>query len=209
MPANHGSDLTAVVRLLARNRWPFRLHATYDQTIERALNVYEAVNREVPFDGLHWIIDHAETISPRNIDRIRALGGGIAVQHRMAYQGETFINRYGKAQAEENPPITRMLAAGVPVGAGTDATRVAPTTPSCRFTGSSRARRRRNADVYRRESLRAHGSPAPVDRRQQLVLQRRWKKGRAPRRDSSRIARVLWATISRFQKKTSKASNRC
>ena len=129
MPASMEGDLTAVVRLLAQNRWPFRLHATYDETIERALTVYEAVNREVPFDGLHWIIDHAETISPRNIDRIRALGGGIAVQHRMAYQGETFIGRYGKAKAGESPPIKRMLAAGVPVGAGTDATRVASYNP--------------------------------------------------------------------------------
>jgi len=129
MPTNMEADLIAVVRLLAQNRWPFRLHATYDETITRALNVYEAVNREVPFDGLHWIIDHAETISPRNIERIRALGGGIAVQHRMAYQGETFIHRYGKAQAEESPPIKRMLAAGVPVGAGTDATRVATYNP--------------------------------------------------------------------------------
>ncbi len=129
MPADMEADLTAVVKLLAQNRWPFRLHATYDQTIERALNVYEAVDREVPFDGLHWIIDHAETISPRNIDRIRALGGGIAVQHRMAYQGETFIDRYGKMQAEHSPPITRMLAAGAPVGAGTDATRVASYNP--------------------------------------------------------------------------------
>ena len=118
-----------MVRLLAQNRWPFRLHATYNETIERALNVYEAVNREVPFTGLHWFIDHAETISPRNIDRIRALGGGIAVQHRMAYQGESFINRYGKAAAETSPPIKRMLAAGVPVGAGTDATRVASYNP--------------------------------------------------------------------------------
>jgi predicted amidohydrolase YtcJ len=129
MPASMEADLTAVVRLLARERWPFRLHATYDQTIERALTVYEAVNREVPFGGLHWIIDHAETISPRNVDRIRALGGGIAVQHRMAYQGETFIGRYGMAQAGESPPIKRMLAAGVPVGAGTDATRVASYNP--------------------------------------------------------------------------------
>jgi predicted amidohydrolase YtcJ len=129
MPANMEADLTAVVRLLAQNRWPFRLHATYDETIERALNVYEAVNREVPFDGLHWIIDHAEIISPRSIDRIRALGGGIAVQHRMAYQGESFIGRYGKTQAGHSPPIKRMLAAGVPVGAGTDATRVASYNP--------------------------------------------------------------------------------
>jgi len=129
MPASMEADLTAVVRLLAQNRWPFRLHATYDQTIGRALDVYETVDREVPFNGLRWIIDHAETISPRNIDRIRALGGGIAVQHRMAYQGESFVDRYGRAQAEESPPIKRMLAAGVPVGAGTDATRVASYNP--------------------------------------------------------------------------------
>src|SRR5437879_9424753 len=129
MPANMEADLAAVVRLLAANRWPFRLHATYDETITRALDVYEAVDREVPFEGLHWILDHAETLSPRNIDRIRALYGGLAVQHRMAYQGETFINRYGKAQAESSPPIKRMLAAGVPVGAGTEATRVASYNP--------------------------------------------------------------------------------
>jgi len=129
MPASMEADLTAVVRLLAQNRWPFRLHATYDETIGRALDVYEAVDREVPLKGLHWIIDHAETISPRNIDRIRALGGGVAVQHRMAYQGETFIDRYGIGQAERSPPIKRMLAAGVPVGAGTDATRVATYNP--------------------------------------------------------------------------------
>jgi predicted amidohydrolase YtcJ len=129
MPANMEAELGAVVKLLAQHRWPFRLHATYDETIGRALNVYEAVNREVPFAGLHWFIDHAETISPRNIDRIRALGGGIAVQHRMAYQGESFIARYGKTAAGASPPIKRMLAAGVPVGAGTYATRVASYNP--------------------------------------------------------------------------------
>ena len=47
----------------------------------------------------------------------------------MAYQGEYFIDRYGKAQAERAPPIRRMLAAGVPVAAGTDATRVASYNP--------------------------------------------------------------------------------
>lgn len=93
------------------------------------LDVYEQVNREVPFDGLHWIVDHAETISPRNIDRVRALGGGIAIQHRMAYQGEFFAQRYGKEALRHTPPVRRMLQAGVPVGAGTDATRVASYNP--------------------------------------------------------------------------------
>jgi len=129
LPGSLESELKDVVTLLAKNRWPFRLHATYDESITRFLNVFEQVNSEVPFDGLRWFFDHAETISERNIDRVRALGGGIAVQHRMAYQGEYFIERYGKKAAEASPPIVRMLKTGIPVGAGTDATRVASYNP--------------------------------------------------------------------------------
>ncbi len=122
-------DLEPVIRLLAEHRWPWRLHATYDETIGRALDVYEKVNRDIPLEGINWFFDHAETISDRNIDRIAALGGGIAVQHRMAYQGEDFVKRYGAKAAERTPPIARMIAAGIPVGAGTDATRVASYNP--------------------------------------------------------------------------------
>ena len=129
MPANMETDLEPVVRLLAEHRWPWRLHATYDETIDRALDVYEKVNKDIPLQGINWFFDHAETISDRNIDRIAALGGGIAVQHRMAYQGEYFVERYGAKAAERTPPIKKMMAAGVPVGAGTDATRVASYNP--------------------------------------------------------------------------------
>ena len=129
MPPVMEEELKGVIRHLAENRWPFRLHATYDETITHALNVYEAVNREAPFDGLHWFFDHCETISDRNIERVKALGGGIAVQNRMAFQGEYFVERYGRQQAERTPPIGRMLALGVPVGAGTDATRVSSYNP--------------------------------------------------------------------------------
>lgn len=122
-------ELEQVTRLLVENRWPFRLHATYDESINRFLNIFEKVNSDIPFDGLRFIIDHAETIRPHNIERIRALGGGIAIQHRMAFQGEYFVERYGATEAELTPPITEMLATGVPVGAGTDATRVASFNP--------------------------------------------------------------------------------
>ena len=129
MPESMEQDLESVVRFLAEKRWPFRLHATYNETIERALNVFEKVNRDVPFDGIHWFFDHAETISQKNIERVKALGGGIAVQHRMAYQGEFFVERYGIDEAQRTPPIPEMLKAGVPVGGGTDATRVASYNP--------------------------------------------------------------------------------
>jgi predicted amidohydrolase YtcJ len=122
-------ELEGVVRVLAQNRWPWRLHATYDETITRALDVFEAVNRDIPLAGINWFFDHAETISDRSIDRIAALGGGVAVQHRMAYQGEYFVERYGADAAEATPPVKRMLDRGLPISAGTDATRVASYNP--------------------------------------------------------------------------------
>ncbi len=129
MPPSMEADLEGVVRILAQNRWPWRLHATYDETISRALDVFERVDREVPLKGLNWFFDHAETISDRSIERIARLGGGVAVQHRMAYQGEYFVERYGHAAAERTPPVKRILDAGVPLSAGTDATRVASYDP--------------------------------------------------------------------------------
>ena len=129
MPEQMEDELEEVVRILVQNRWPWRMHATYDETISRALDVFEKVHRDTPIDGLNWFFDHAETISTRSMDRIAALGGGVAVQHRMAYQGEYFVERYGARAAEATPPVAEMLRRGMKVSAGTDATRVASYNP--------------------------------------------------------------------------------
>ena len=123
------SELEAIVIKLAEAKWPWRIHATYDETIDRFLNVFERVHREHPIDKLRWFIDHAETVTERNLERIKTLGGGIAIQHRMAYQGEYFIRRYGSEAVKRSPPIHQMLKMGIPVGAGTDGTRVASYHP--------------------------------------------------------------------------------
>lgn len=123
------ADLKKVISLLVENRWPFRLHATYDESITRFLNVFEEVNKEIPFNGLRWWFDHAETISDRSMERVKALNGGIAIQDRMAFQGEYFVDLYGKEAAKRTPPIYRMLDLGIPVGAGSDATRVSSYNP--------------------------------------------------------------------------------
>src|SRR6202142_1180638 len=122
MPAQMEGELEAVVRILAENRWPWRLHATYDETISRALDVFETVNKDIPLAGINWFFDHAETISERSIDRVAALGGGIAIQHRMAYQGEYFVERYGFGAAEATPPVKKIIENGGKKRARTDAT---------------------------------------------------------------------------------------
>ena len=129
LPEKMEQDLENVVRLLAEKRWPFRLHATYNESITRFLDVFERVNRDIPLAGLQWFLDHAETISDRNLERVATLDGGIAVQHRMAFQGEYFADRYGSKAVKRTPPIRQMLNMGLPVGAGTDATRVATYNP--------------------------------------------------------------------------------
>ena len=163
LPPRMEEELEPVVRLLAENGWPFRIHATYDESITRFLNVLEKVDGEIPLRTLRWFLDHGETIGDRNIERVKALGGGIAIQDRMAFQGEHFLARYGAKAVERTPPIARMLAMGLPVGVGTDATRVASYNPWVSIywlvTGNTVGRTRLYTEanrLFRREALRLY-----------------------------------------------------
>jgi len=160
-------ELEAVVALLAEREWPFRIHATYDESIDRFLSVFERVNGRQPF-RTRFIIDHAETVSRRNIERIAALGGGIAIQHRMAFQGEYFVERYGAEAARATPPVAAMLASGVPVGGGTDATRVASYDPWVSLYWLVSGRTLGGLELYPEANR--------LDRRQALEL---WTRGSA------------------------------
>ena len=124
------SDLEASARLLVENGWGFRLHATYDETIRHDLDVFEKIARDTGGSlGVPWLFDHAETISDQSIDRLASLGGNVSVQNRLYFQGTDFRNRYGTSATEWAPPVTKLLSAGLTVGAGTDATRVSSYNP--------------------------------------------------------------------------------
>lgn len=128
-------ELTAVTRTLLRARWPLRMHATYDESITKIMEVFEAAHAAEQaegrpgFAGVRWAIDHAETVSPANIARIGRLGGGVAIQNRMAFAGEFFAERYGREAAASAPPLRDLIESGVPLGAGTDGTRVSSYNP--------------------------------------------------------------------------------
>ncbi|MFN3193100.1 MAG: amidohydrolase [Aureliella sp.] len=123
-------QLLPVARLLLRNNWPIRQHATYDESIRQLLDVFEDIDRhEIDFAGRRWAIDHAETISAESIDRVKTLGGGVAIQNRMAFAGEYFLDRYGAEVTAQSPPLRKLVDSGIPLGAGTDATRVSSYNP--------------------------------------------------------------------------------
>ncbi|MEM8811025.1 MAG: amidohydrolase [Pseudomonadota bacterium] len=117
-----------VMTVLGEAEWPFRQHVTYNETGDRLLPVYERVAAGA---GLTpgWFIDHVETFSEANLERIAKLGGGIALQNRLQFQAEDFIANYGTELLKKTPNFRAILDLGVPVGGGTDATRVTSYNP--------------------------------------------------------------------------------
>jgi len=140
-PANFAKDWTVappgvmeknfseVVKYLAGLGWPFRQHATFDSTASRILNVLEDVNREVPLKKLRWGLDHCETLTPKTLERVAALGGHVNIQNRMSLDGEAFVAKYGAAAAADAPPIARIKAMGIPLACGTDGNRATSYNP--------------------------------------------------------------------------------
>lgn len=122
-------DLHEVATILVKNNWPLRQHATYGESIRIIMDVLEQVKKEQRKFAPRWAIDHAETIRDEELNRVKAMGGGIAIQNRMAFAGEYFVERYGKQAAMNAPPVRKMLQMGIPVGAGTDGTRVSSYNP--------------------------------------------------------------------------------
>jgi hypothetical protein len=117
------------VTKLVRRRIPFRMHISYDENITPFLDALETLNRTVPLAGLKWSIEHAETISPENIARVKALGGGIALDPKMALHGDAFIKTHGRAKALMTPRLRALVDSGLPLAMTTDAFRAATFNP--------------------------------------------------------------------------------
>jgi predicted amidohydrolase YtcJ len=114
---------------LVENRWPIRFHCTYEESAHRLLTVLEEVGRDKGLEELNWIFDHGETISERTMEWVARLGGGISYQNRIAFQASAYRERYGEAALRAVMPVKKMMASGVPLAAGTDATRVSSYNP--------------------------------------------------------------------------------
>jgi len=117
------------VSKLVQRRIPFRMHISYDENITPFLDALEALDKKTPLSGLRWSIEHAETISPANIARVKALGGGIALDPKMALHGDGFIKTHGRDKALLTPRLRELVDSGVNVAMSTDAFRAATFNP--------------------------------------------------------------------------------
>ncbi|KRD58776.1 transcriptional regulator [Flavobacterium sp. Root935] len=117
------------VRKLIEKRIPFRMHVTYNENLTPFLDALDKVVKTTPLDGMRWSIEHAETITPENIERVKKLGGGIALDNKMAIHGDAFVKTHGIEKALYTPRLRALVNSGIPLSLTTDAFRVSPANP--------------------------------------------------------------------------------
>jgi predicted amidohydrolase YtcJ len=117
-----------IARLVER-RIPFRVHASYNENISPFLDALEELHQRLPFDGMRWSIEHAETITPKNIERVKRLGGGIALDGKMALHGDSFAATHGIDKALQTPPLRALVDSGIPLALTSDGYRASSYRP--------------------------------------------------------------------------------
>src|SRR5580658_4227068 len=110
--------LTAL-QFVAKHGWTFQQHSLSPPEDEMTVATFEAVNATTPIAALHWSIAHAPRIDKAKLDRLKAIGAGIAV-HPFEYLAGA--NGSG-------PPLRTIIDSGIHVGAGSDSAQISTLDP--------------------------------------------------------------------------------
>jgi predicted amidohydrolase YtcJ len=114
MPANY----TAALSLVARSGWAFQQHSLSPAENELTISTFETVNRTTPIANLRWSLAHVGSITAGDLNRLKAIGAGVAV-HPFQYL----------AGGRGGPPLRTILDSGVTVGAGSDSAQISTLNP--------------------------------------------------------------------------------
>lgn len=108
----------AALELIARKGWPFQQHSLSPAEDQLTVSTFEKINAITPIADLHWSIAHVPRIDQATVNRLKAIGAGIAV-HPFLY-----LNAQGGG-----PPLRMILDSGIHVGAGSDSAQISTLDP--------------------------------------------------------------------------------
>ena len=115
-PANYETALD----LIAKRGWAFQQHTLSLAEDQFTAATFEKVNRVTPIANLRWSIAHVPRIDRATLDRVKAVGAGIAVHGWLYLSG---------SPGNGGPPFRTIVDSGVHVGAGSDAAAVSVFDP--------------------------------------------------------------------------------
>ena len=122
------AEFQEVVAAATQKGITLHLHATLESTIDTMLGVFEELGRATPLTNLRLVFAHGEHVTSAQLERMKRLGMGLTVQDRQVIQGDIMRRVWGDSMTAK-PPLKTIYRSGVPMGGGTDATIVAPSSP--------------------------------------------------------------------------------
>ena len=119
IPLAPQEQVDAIVNEAQELGWRVGIHVVGDAALEMALNAFERAS--VSTRGRGHVLEHAFTPLPGAMERVRALGVGITLQHALVYSlAGNMLTYWGRQRAEDCTPSRAWLDSGTVVGAGTD-----------------------------------------------------------------------------------------
>lgn len=104
--------------IAAENGWLVHQHSIDKEELETHTTAFERVNASIPIADLHWNLSHVQEIDNDILQRLKAMGVGVAAQVHY-YHGAFSMGDIG-------PPYRMILDSGVNMSGGSDATAFTP-----------------------------------------------------------------------------------
>ncbi|MFZ1951012.1 MAG: amidohydrolase family protein [Pseudolabrys sp.] len=117
-PRNYPAALTIV----AQRGWAFQQHSLSLMEDRFTADTFEFVNKTTPIADLRWSIAHVPFIDLATINRLKAIGAGVAVHAWRYLSNATSPTPLG-------PPYRTIIDSGVRVGAGSDSAQISTLNP--------------------------------------------------------------------------------
>lgn len=104
-------------------------HATQEASIAQSLAIFEVIDRWHDLERLRWTFAHADGITDASLQRVKALGMGLALHSRPVIAGKLEHRDSEPMLIFGTPPLRSAQASGVTWGLGSDATNVGVYNP--------------------------------------------------------------------------------
>ncbi len=113
------TNFVNALNIVAQRGWAFQQHSLSLAEDQFTVNAFETINQTSPIADLRWSIAHVPQIDQATLNRLKAIGAGVAV-HPF---------RYLSGGNAGGPPLRTIIDSGVHVGAGSDSAQISTLNP--------------------------------------------------------------------------------
>jgi predicted amidohydrolase YtcJ len=113
------TNFVTALNIVAQRGWSFQQHSLSLLEDEFSAGAFETVNRTTPIANLRWSVAHVPGIDRTTVNRLKAIGAGVAVHPFRYLSGGNF----------GGPPLRMIIDSGIHVGAGSDSAQISTLDP--------------------------------------------------------------------------------